>query len=551
MKEYVFKSDRENIPEALDFIKNCLSEGGITRGKAVEPILTAEEILVKICDVSKDGSDVHIEAGGLLSSFTIKYSGKGGEFSIADIQNKFLFNGDNSMGDDADEVMKSLMEKLFGDNLSVKCNKGKIYVKQVVEKSPYAPLIMTVSSLILGIIAGTILHLFIPESVSGMIIGNILAPLEKVIMNAIKLLVGPLVFFSIASSIAEFSDFKALGKIAMRIIVMYMLTSIAAIFIGLLTYHIFPIGQPELMMAVDSDNSMQIVNQAELSDFSIADTLVSIVPTDIVTPFQKADMLEIIFMAVCLGMASAEMSKTAPIVKEFISSMNGVFSRITGAVIRFMPIMIFCSMAKMMANMNFSSFMEVFAIIPDIYLGDVFMIALYMVLLMVFAGLNPLKYISKYYPTMLTAFTTSSSNATLPSSIRQCKKLGISEKIYSFSLPLGASINMDGNCITLIISALFFARIYGIPFSGSMFMQLFISIIVLSIGAPGIPNGNLVCLTLLIPQIGIPPEAISLVVGLYPIISMMQTLTNVTGDAVVTTIVAKRENMMDIKTYNE
>ncbi len=85
----------------------------------------------------------------------------------------------------------------------------------------------------------------------------------------------------------------------------------------------------------------------------------------------------------------------------------------------------------------------------------------------------------------------------------------------------------------------------------SMFMQLFISIIVLSIGAPGIPNGNLVCLTLLIPQIGIPPEAISLVVGLYPIISMMQTLTNVTGDAVVTTIVAKRENMMDIKTYNE
>ena len=114
--------------------------------------------------------------------------------------------------------------------------------------------------------------------------------------------------------------------------------------------------------------------------------------------------------------------------------------------------------------------------------------------------------------------------------------------IYSLSLPLGATMNMDGSCITLMITALYFARIFNVPVSGSVLTSLFITIMVLSVGSPGVPGGNLVCIALLIPQIGIPAEAVSLVMGLYPIVSMMQTCTNVTGDAVVTTVVAKLED---------
>ncbi len=112
-----------------------------------------------------------------------------------------------------------------------------------------------------------------------------------------------------------------------------------------------------------------------------------------------------------------------------------------------------------------------------------------------------------------------------------------------------ATINMDGSCITLIISALYFARIYGLPVSANMLLSLFISIIILSMGSPGVPGGNLVCLTLLIPQIGVPAEAISLVMGLYPIIGMMQNMANVTGDAVVTTVTANMEGMLDKEKY--
>ncbi len=119
------------------------------------------------------------------------------------------------------------------------------------------------------------------------------------------------------------------------------------------------------------------------------------------------------------------------------------------------------------------------------------------------------------------------------------------------SLPLGATINMDGSCITLMITSLFFAKIYGLPVTGNMLLSLFIAIIVLSMGSPGVPGGNLVCLTLLVPQIGVPAEAVSLVMGLYPIVGMMQTMTNVTGDAVVTTVTANMDGMLDKKKYDK
>ena len=152
---------------------------------------------------------------------------------------------------------------------------------------------------------------------------------------------------------------------------------------------------------------------------------------------------------------------------------------------------------------------------------------------------------------MLAAFTFASSNAALPSSMQICdEKLGISKKLYAFSLPLRATINMDGGCIAQMISVLFMAKIFGIPINTAVILPMLFSIFVLSVGSPGVPGGTLVCISILLPQIGIPSEAISIIMGLYPIAGMMLTCVNVTGDGVVTAIVAKKENMMDLQTYN-
>ena len=549
--DYTFENDRTKIPQVLDFIRNCLYEKKMSRKNSVAPLLTAEEILENICRVAEKDSLIRVSVFGFLSNVTIKYNAHGGEFTLEDVQQVLLFDNTSDLDSDKKDAMNTLMEKLFGSNLSIKCDRGRIHVRQEVKKSSYSELVITLLSLILGIITGLILQNAVSPDTAAFFSNNIFSPVYSILMNALKMIVSPLVFFSIASSIAEFSDIRALGRIAGKIVIMYIVTSILAIGIGLLTYNIFPIGNPSLAMAVDADAAAATITNGESASISIIDTLVGIVPTDIITPFHKSDMLQIIFMAVCLGLSAASLSKTAPVVKDLIVGLNNAFSKATGVIVSFMPLMVFCSMAKMMLNMNLSSFMHVIIWLPVVYISDVFMIIVYMILLLAFAQLNPIKFLSKYYPAMISAFTSSSSNATLPISIKQCKKLGISEKIYSFSLPLGATINMDGNCITLIISALFLARIYQLPMAGSMLLQLFIAIIVLSVGAPGVPGGNIVCLALLIPQIGVPAEAISLLIGLYPIISMMQTMTNVTGDAVVTCIASKGEKMLDIGEFNK
>ncbi len=551
MKEFEFEKDIAKIPEVIEFISNCFAEKKITKKNAVRHLLGAEEILETVCQAANDGSKIIVGVGGLFNEVKIRYSARGREITVADIKEKLIYNGNKPLDDRVQVAMESLITKLFGNNLNVRCEKGRIEITQQVKQSTYRGLIITLSALVLGILTGLLLQSFASKEVSGFFTGNIFTPIYSVLMGAIKMIVAPLVFFSIASSIAEFSDLKALGRIAGKISVMYIFTSILAVFTGLLTYKLFPIGDPALAIGVDAEAASSTIAKGEDAVISIKDTLVGIIPTDIITPFQKSDMLQIIFIAVCIGLASATISKSAPVVKEFLSAMNLVVSKITGVIVSFIPLLVFCAMAKMMTTMDLKAFVDVMTWIPTIYIGDLFMIVIYMLLLLILARVNPFKFVSKYYPAMFSAFTLSSSNAALPSSIKQCNKLGISEKIYSFSLPLGATINMDGNCITLMISALFFAKIYQLPMTGTMLLQLFIAIIVLSVGSPGVPGGNLVCLTLLVPQIGVPAEAVSLVIGLYPIIAMMQVMTNVTGDAVVTLIAAKSEKMLDLEKFNE
>ncbi len=164
--------------------------------------------------------------------------------------------------------------------------------------------------------------------------------------------------------------------------------------------------------------------------------------------------------------------------------------------------------------------------------------------------INPLKFLSNYAEPMATAFSFGSSAATLPVSLKACRdKLGISPEIYSFSIPLGSTINMDGSCITLIISCLFIAKVFQINVNPELLTSLFLAIFLLSVGAPGVPGGALVCLSILIPMMNLPAEAISLFIGLYAIVGMILSCTNVTGDAVVSLIVAKQEKKFDQKIF--
>ncbi len=547
MSKKVLKADKNAISTGVTFIEGCLKEKNIQNKQIVQTLLTSEEVLAKFLESASPESDIEIEIKGYFGNLSVQIKSACDAFAVSDIYERLRVD---EFDEDAGDVIKKLYDKLFADTLLIRRNKGKTIVTFPVKKSTYSNLIYTIAALIFGILIGFLIHNFLPAAVGKNISTLLITPVYTMFLNFLKLIVAPLVFFSVAYSIADFTDLKALGRIATRIVVFYLMTSMIAICVGYFTYQLFPIGNTDLAVAVSEETAEATLQKAEGVTISIKDTIVGIVPSDIITPFQKSDMLQLIFMAVVLGIAAASLAGKVPEVKKMLGILNDVFSKITSVMVKLIPLIVFCSMAKMMIAMNFETLLNVFVWAPVIYLGDILMIGVYVILLALFAGLAPNKFLKKYYPAMTSAFTCASSNAALPTSIECCDKMGISPKIYSFSLPLGATINMDGSCISLLISALFCAKIFQIPVTPSVLLSLFIAIMVLSVGSPGVPGGNLVCIALLIPQIGVPAEAVSLVMGLYPLVGMMQTCTNVTGDAVVSAIVAKKEGLLDKSKFN-
>ncbi|MBQ9437127.1 MAG: dicarboxylate/amino acid:cation symporter, partial [Lachnospiraceae bacterium] len=515
---------REKIPGAVDQIKKRLRAQKLPGQSVTQAILSAEEILVALMDNAQAcgvEDTVSIFMSSFLGNTELHFIAAGDPVDLHESFMAPIAGMDDPEDAELLEIKDRLWRRLFGDHLQIKNTGKKNTVIFRVKKSPYAQLIYTVLALLAGVGAGILLKAAAGPEVSQMISENVFAPIYTVFMNALKMIVAPLVFCSIASSIADFSDIRSLGRIAARVVGFYLLTSFLAICVGLVTSMIFPIGDPSLASVVSVEAAQSTLSKGEGVTISIIDTLIGAVPTDIISPFQNSNMLQIIFMAVILGLTASAFARKYPALREGLIMMNAVFSKITSVLVSFIPLVVLCSMAKMMIGMEFSSLANVVVWIPVVYFGDVMMICVYMILLLVIGRLNPIRFLGKYYPAMISAFTLAASNPALPSSIKQCEELGVDKKVYSFSLPLGATINMDGSCISLMVSSLFMARIFGLPINGSVLMSLLIAIMVLSVGSPGVPGGNLVCLALLIPQIGVPAEAISLILGLYPVVGMM------------------------------
>lgn len=543
MEKIVFEARVNNITEAVKKTEVYLKKLKLKNDTLVSTLFSLEDVLSCLISHSNKDDEIGIRIFSYFGNISLKVQCRGTSFEIDELKKQYEF----SDLDEAEEnVISDLIRKVLGDNITINHRNGINHVQINVRKSPYRQLINTVFALIGGIVIGLLFKNILSDEINTALVNNLFAPIYTMFLNALKMIVGPLVLFSIASSIADFDNLRTLGKIAGKVMLLYVFTSILAIITGRIAYFIAPIGNSELMNMV-LQNSQSAAEPA--ISVSIKNTIINIIPKNIISPFLDGDMLQIIFMAVLLGIGVSLVHNEK--LTDAVKVLNSLMSRITAIIISFMPLAVFSSMAKMILTIDMSNIMSVFAWVPVCYLGHFMMIAVYMLLLLIFTRLNPLQFIKKFSGVMLTGFSTSSSNATMPSSLKACEeKLGIASKIYSFSIPLGATINMDGSCVTLIITAFYMAKIFGVEINGSLLFTIFIMIMVLSMGAPGVPGGNLICISILLPCIGIPSEAISIIMGVYALIGMTQTMTNVTGDAVVTTIIAKSENAIDLNVFN-
>lgn len=258
-------------------------------------------------------------------------------------------------------------------------------------------------------------------------------------------------------------------------------------------------------------------------------------------------MLQVILFALILGVILAKMGDRVETVKNFFSQFNDIMMEMTMIVMKVAPIGVFCLIAKTFSQLGIEAFQPLlkYMIAVLIALG-VQCFIVYQALLKVFTGLNPFLFIKKFFPVMEFAFSTATSNATIPMSIDTlAKKMGVSKKISSFTIPLGATINMDGTSIMQGVAVVFAAQAFNIHLDLTDYLMVIGAATLASIGTAGIPSVGLVTLTMVFNTVNLPVEAIGLIMGIDRILDMTRTAVNITGDAVCTTIVAKQNDALD------
>jgi len=372
----------------------------------------------------------------------------------------------------------------------------------------------------------------------------LLAPIGTLFLNAIKMLIVPLVFVSLVAGITAMSDSAKLGRISVKTIAIYLITTAFAVSIGLLFGALFTPGEGMNMVA----SGVQETKQAP----SLVQILVGLVPTNPVAAFAEGNILQIIVFAIALGVSMNLIGeKAAPAVKLF-DSLAEVFYKLTDLVMRCAPIGVFALIAGVVASHGIEVLLPLAGVIGVIYLASItHMLLVYGGLLGLLARLSPLRFFKGVAPALAVAFSTSSSAGTLPVSIECARKnLGVSQGVAGFVLPVGATINMDGTAIYQGVLALFIAQAFGVDLNAGQYLMIILTATLASIGTAGVPGAGLIMLGLVLTSVGLPLEGVALIAGIDRILDMARTTVNVAGDLMTTTLVGSSEKELDREIYN-
>lgn len=404
-------------------------------------------------------------------------------------------------------------------------------------------------SLVLGIVFGVVVNEYASESVfiNNVLIGSIFTIIGQVFLSAIKMLVVPLVFVSIALGVAKMGDMAKLGRIGAKAVVYYMTTTAFAIVIGLIIANIFNPG-------VGLDMSNLYVAETEMANTSVSftDTIIGMVPSNVFQAFYDGNMLQIIFFAVFFGIAITSLGERVKKLHVILEELNNIFLQMLLLLMNFAPIAVFSLIITTFSTLGIDAIIPVFSyVFTAIFAMGLQLVIVYSLLLVVFAKVKPLRFFKKIRPAMTFAFTTASSAGTLPIT-KHCveENIGVDPEISSFVLPIGTTINMDGTAIMQGAAIVFIAQAMGVDLTMVDYITVIITATLASIGTAGVPGSGVVMLSMVITQVGLPIEAIGVIMGVDRLVDMARTVVNITGDAVCSTIIARSENALDENKLN-
>ncbi len=403
-------------------------------------------------------------------------------------------------------------------------------------------------ALVAGIICGILGSFTIPEGsiMDVYVIEGVFYVLGQWFIRLMQMLVVPLVFCSIVCGAASMSDPKMLGKVGVGTILLYLFTTALAVCIAIALAQITAPG-----VGLDLASITRVEPSATTTEQTMADMLINIIPTNIVAAMNSGTMLQIIFFALVLGFILGRLGTKVATVNRFFTQFNAVMMYMIGIILKVAPIGIFCLIARTFANLGIEGILPMVKFIATVYLGlFVQLLVVYMLILFLVTRLNPFHFLRKMLPVMLFAFSTSSSNATIPLNMETLeKKCGVDPKIASFTIPLGATINMDGTAIMQGAAVIFVAQAFGIDLSFAALVTVVVTAVSASIGTAGVPGVGTIMLAMVFESVGLPAEGVAMIMGIDRLLDMGRTAINITGDAMVTMVMAKLTGMLDASVF--
>lgn len=393
-------------------------------------------------------------------------------------------------------------------------------------------------ALLLGMATGLILYPMRENPfVKTYLIGFIFHFLGNGFVRAIRMVVVPLVLCSLVVGAAGIEDITKLGRVGIKTLVFYLGTTAAAVTLALIGGNII---NPGLGVRV-SDIAAGSVKVTGSKPF--VDILLDMIPINPVEALATGNMLQIIVFAILLGVALSLLGEKAAGMKKLFEEGNNISLKLVEIIMLFAPLGVYGLISKTFATMGYGAILPLFKyFIGVVIILFIHCLVTYQGILVLIGKYNPIKFFKKFSPTMMVAFSTASSSACLPSSLKCMQEgFGVSKSISSFTIPLGNTINMDGTAVMQGVATIFIAQIYGIDLTMGNYITIILTATLASIGTAGVPGVGVIMLGMVLVQVGLPLEGIGLVMGIDRFVDMFRTTVNVTGDAVCTLVIAKSE----------
>ncbi len=528
-----FELAGENYRETITAIGDALKKQGVSEKEAE----TAGQLLEHIFSLQLSlRPEVHVKVNlrKRFGDISLRMETVGSAYNPLQVLTEW--------NEDDPDYQRTIVLKSKKEMLSYTHSNGKNIVTIKVHEAGNKQIRYTLFAMVMGILVGALIKEMVSPDLIEMLNKNIIGSIRTMFLNSLNMMIAPVVFFSIIAGLTSMSNASDIGRLGGKLVGTYMCTTVIAttfsIIIGLFMFHS---GVPQVGNVSGGGEGVSV---------SLLDMIVNVVPENLVAPIVNRDMLQIIFVSVLFGVTINMLGEKAQILKNLTEVMNTFCLRVITLLAQFIPLIAFLSMMALMFTVGTDSLLLLGRVLVGQFIGSLAMFGVYSTVLVLMGKLSPVPFLKKIGSFIPVAISMGSSSAAMPFTMRFCTdRMGVSPKLSSFSIPLGATVNMDGGCFYFSIQAILLAKMYGLEMTPAFIGALFITVVALSIGAPGVPGGSFVCLTSIIVSFGLPVEASAIVLGIDPLTSMFRTTINTIGDIAVTTALSKNENMMDETIY--